>query len=50
MPDFEAMYFQLFNAMTDILTQLEQQNYGQAKQFLITAQQQAEQQYLDAEE
>lgn len=50
MPDFEAMYFQLFNAMTDILTQLEQQNYGQAKQLLITAQQQAEQQYLDAEE
>lgn len=50
MPDFEAMYFQLFNAMTGILTQLEQQKYGQAKQLLITAQQQAEQQYLDAEE
>lgn len=50
MIDYEAMYFQLFNAMTDVLTQLEQQNYGQAKQLLILAQQRAEQVYLDAEE
>lgn len=50
MVDYKAMYVHLFHVMTDVLSQLEQQNYGQAKQLLIAAQQQAEQAYLDAEE
>ena len=31
MPDYEKMYHLLFNAITDALTQLEAQNYGDVK-------------------
>ena len=49
MPDYEKMYHLLFNAITDALQQLEQQNYGSAKDLLIAAQQQAEEIYITAE-
>ncbi len=49
MPDYEKMYHLLFNAITDALEQLEQQNYGSAKDLLIAAQQQAEEIYITAE-
>ena len=39
MPDYEKMYHLLFNAITDALTQLEAQNYGDVKDALISAQQ-----------
>ena len=42
MPDYEKMYHLLFNAITDALTQLETQNYGDVKDALISAQQKAE--------
>lgn len=34
MPDYKKMYHLLFNAITDALTQLEAQNYGNAKDAL----------------
>ena len=49
MPDYEKMYHLLFNAITDALTQLEAQNYGDVKDALIFAQQKAEEIYITAE-
>lgn len=49
MPDYQALYFKLFAAMADAVDKLEQQNYGDAKQILISAQQEAEEQYLSEE-
>ena len=48
MPDYEKMYHLLFNAITDALTQLEAQNYGDVKDALISAQQKAEEIYITA--
>jgi len=50
MPDYEKMYHLLFNAITDALTQLETQNYGDVKDALIFAQQKAEEIYITAED
>ena len=33
MPDYEKMYHLLFNAITDALTQLEAQNYGDVNYY-----------------
>lgn len=49
MPDYEKMYHLLFNAITDALEQIEQQNFSSAKDLLIAAQQQAEEIYITAE-
>ena len=49
MPDYKKLYFKLFAAMADAVEDLEQENYGSAKQRLITAQQEAEEEYLDEE-
>ena len=46
----EKMYHLLFNAITDALTQLEAQNYGDVKDALISAQQKAEEIYITAED
>ena len=45
--DYKKLYFHLFNAVTDALRALEQQNYGQAAALLATAQQEAEDMYMD---
>ena len=37
--DYQKMYTTLFNAITDALSQIETQNYGDAKETLISAQQ-----------
>lgn len=50
MENLPSYYFGLFNAVTDALTALNQQNYGLAKELLIHAQQQAEEDYLSAGE
>ena len=50
MPDYEKMYHLLFNAITDALEQIEQQNFGSAKDLLIAAQQKAEEIYITAED
>ena len=47
MPNFETIYFGLFNAMTDALTAMEARNYGAARDILIAAQQKAEDAYID---
>ena len=49
MPDYEKMYHLLFNAITDALEQIEQQNFCSAKDLLIAAQQEAEDIYMSAE-
>ncbi len=49
MPDYEKMYHLLFNAITDALEQIEQQNFGSAKDLLIAAQQKTEEIYITAE-
>ena len=50
MTDYQKMYTMLFNAITDALIQMEKQNYGSAKETLISAQQRAEELYLSAED
>ena len=47
--NYEKLYHLLFNAITDALEHMEQQNYGTAKETLITAQQEAEEIYMSAE-
>ena len=47
MTNYQKLYTLLFNAITDALRQLEEQNIGLAKQTLIRAQQAAEKMYLE---
>lgn len=49
MANYDKMYSLLFNAITDALEQIEQQNFGSAKDLLIAAQQKAEEIYMSAE-
>ena len=49
MANYEKMYSTLFNAITDALEQIEQQNFGSAKDLLIAAQQHNEEIYITAE-
>ena len=46
---YQKLYYRLFNAITDVIEQIEQQNYGSAKDLLILAQQQAEEYCIDGE-
>jgi hypothetical protein len=46
MPDYQALYFKLFAAMADAVEHMEHENYGLARQTLIKAQQEAEEEYL----
>jgi len=43
-------YTSLFNAVTDAIRAIEQQNYGTAKDILINALQESEELYLEQEE
>ena len=47
---YQTLYFHLFNQITDALQAIDAQNYGTAKDILIRAQQDAEEQYLSAPE
>ena len=47
--DYEKLYHLLFNAITDALKQMESQNYGDAEELLVAAQQKAEEIYITAE-
>ena len=49
MSDYQALYFKLFAAMADAVEHMEEENFGLARQTLITAQQQAEEEYLAQE-
>ena len=46
--NYEKMYHLLFNALTDALEQMEKQNLGSAKDLLTTAQQKAEEIYMES--
>ncbi len=46
--NYEKMYHLLFNAITDALEQVEKQNLGSAKDLLTTAQQKAEEIYMES--
>ena len=48
--DDQSLYHKLFNACTDAIADMENQNFGQAKDRLIAAQQEAEERYLQGEE
>lgn len=51
MPDYQKMYTTLFNAITDAIQSIQQNNYGIAAEILIRAQQKTEELYIiDAEE
>lgn len=50
MVDYKLLYSILFNAMTDALEEMEQQNYGRAREDLIAAQQKAEDIYIHSED
>ena len=47
--EYEKLYHLLFNAITDALEKIKGQNYGDAKDLLIAAQQEAEEIYMSAE-
>ena len=49
MPDYQKMYSTLFNAITDALEEMQQQNIGLAQDRLIAAQRRTEEIYIDAE-
>ena len=46
MTNYDKMYSLLFNAITDALEKLEKQNFGDAKDILISAQQKTEELYI----
>ena len=50
MPDFEKMYFLLFNAITDALNALQTPNVGLAALILQRAQAQTEELYIESGE
>ena len=47
MENFPKYYTRLFNGITDALEALKEQNYIKAQHILITAQQDAEEMYLE---
>lgn len=49
MPDYQKLYTTLFNSITDALREIDALEIAKAKQLLMEAQQQAEEQYMDAE-
>ena len=46
MANYDKMYSLLFNAITDALEKLERQNFGDAKDILISAQQKTGELYI----
>ena len=46
MPEYEKLYHLLFNAITDALEEIENQNYGEAAELLRKAQSDAEEVYI----
>lgn len=48
--DYKKMYYALFNVITDAIQNIDQQNYDEAKDLLICAQQEAEELFISVEE
>lgn len=49
-PNFEKMYYSLFNGITSAIKAMESQNFGQAVELLKNAQRETEEMYIEAEE
>ena len=47
-PNYQELYFKLFSAAADAVEAIEAMNFGQAKEVLIAAQQEAEEQCMEA--
>ena len=50
MPNYEQLYFNLFNSVSNAIEQLENHNYGQATDTLKQAQQKTEELYIEAKD
>ena len=50
MPDYKKMYSLIFNATTDAIREMEQGNFGNAKEILIHAQLKCEAIYIESDE
>lgn len=50
MPDYKEMYYCLFRSFSDAIEAIEQLNFGECKQILIHAQQEAEEIYVSSED
>lgn len=50
MSDYKSLYFKLFAAVADALEHMERENYGLARERLISAQQEAEEEYISEQE
>lgn len=50
MTDYKALYLTLFNAITYAVDQMENSNFGIAKNVLIRAQQDTEDKYIEGDE
>lgn len=48
--DYKALYFTLFNRLSDLQRLIERQDYGAAREMIIALQQETEEMYLSAEE
>jgi hypothetical protein len=46
MPDYEQLYNTLYRELTEVIGQLERGNVSLARQYLVTLQQEAEEQFL----
>ena len=49
MPDYKAMYFTLFNRITDATEYIERQEWSQALRLLIQAQREGEALYMQGD-
>ena len=47
MADYERLYQLLFNGVTDAIETIDEQNYGSAREKLISIQQEAENLYIE---
>ena len=45
--DYKKLYFHLFSVIADAVESIEHANYGTAKEILVKAQQEAEEEYMD---
>ena len=50
MPNFEQMYFTLFSAICNAVDAIGEMNFGEAKEILLEATKQTEEQYIDSDE
>ena len=49
MPDYKKLYFRLFGALADAVEAMDASDFTAARELLIRAQQEAEEEYISAE-